>query len=98
VYAACVKLREAVAQKLGVDPARRASPTAGARGRAQRVAGASRRGRASWSAEDTMEYGDLAKKMQQSTFGAHFVEVGVDAFTARCACAACWPCARPAAS
>ena len=28
-----------------------------------------------------MEYGDLAKKMQQSTFGAHFVEVGVDAFT-----------------
>jgi hypothetical protein len=32
-------------------------------------------------AEDTMEYGDLAKKMQQSTFGAHFVEVGVDAFT-----------------
>jgi xanthine dehydrogenase YagR molybdenum-binding subunit len=32
--------------------------------------------------EDLMEYGDLAKKAQQSTFGAHFVEVGVDAFTA----------------
>jgi xanthine dehydrogenase YagR molybdenum-binding subunit len=32
--------------------------------------------------EDTMEYGDLAKTYQQSTFGAHFVEVAVDAATA----------------
>ena len=29
-----------------------------------------------------IEFGDLTKKTQQSTFGAHFVEVGVDAFTA----------------
>jgi xanthine dehydrogenase YagR molybdenum-binding subunit len=28
-----------------------------------------------------MEYGDLDKRYQQSTFGAHFVEVGVDAAT-----------------
>jgi xanthine dehydrogenase YagR molybdenum-binding subunit len=28
-----------------------------------------------------MEYGDLDKKYQQSTFGAHFVEVGVHAAT-----------------
>jgi xanthine dehydrogenase YagR molybdenum-binding subunit len=34
------------------------------------------------TAEDTMEYGDLAKQFQQSTFGAHFVEVGVDMQTA----------------
>jgi xanthine dehydrogenase YagR molybdenum-binding subunit len=34
------------------------------------------------TAEDTMEYGDLGKKSQQSTFGAHFVEVAVDAATA----------------
>jgi xanthine dehydrogenase YagR molybdenum-binding subunit len=33
-------------------------------------------------AEDLIEFGDLGKKSQQSTFGAHFVEVGVDAFTA----------------
>jgi xanthine dehydrogenase YagR molybdenum-binding subunit len=33
------------------------------------------------SAEDKMEYGDLDKKYQQSTFGAHFVEVAVDAVT-----------------
>jgi len=32
-------------------------------------------------AEDAIEYGDLDKKYQQSTFGAHFVEVGVDALT-----------------
>ncbi len=33
-------------------------------------------------AEDAIEFGDLAKKYVQSTFGAHFVEVGVDAVTA----------------
>ena len=33
-------------------------------------------------AEDLIEYGDLDKRYQQSTFGAHFVEVGVDAATA----------------
>jgi xanthine dehydrogenase YagR molybdenum-binding subunit len=32
-------------------------------------------------AEDAIEYGDLDKEYQQSTFGAHFVEVGVDAST-----------------
>src|SRR3546814_2528074 len=32
-------------------------------------------------AEDLMEYGDLAQKYQQSTFGAHFVEAAVDAAT-----------------
>ena len=32
-------------------------------------------------AEDFIEYGDLDKKFQQSTFGAHFVEVGVDEAT-----------------
>ena len=33
-------------------------------------------------AEDGIEYGDLGEKYQQSTFGAHFVEVGVDMATA----------------
>jgi xanthine dehydrogenase YagR molybdenum-binding subunit len=32
-------------------------------------------------AEDFIEFGDLNKKQQQSTFGAHFVEVGVDSAT-----------------
>jgi xanthine dehydrogenase YagR molybdenum-binding subunit len=33
-------------------------------------------------AEDLIEYGDIAKRQQQSTFAGHFVEVGVDSFTA----------------
>ena len=32
-------------------------------------------------AEDRIEYGDLDKQYQQSTFGAHFAEVGVDRIT-----------------
>ena len=39
------------------------------------------RGDGDLSAEDAIEYGDLDKKYQQSTFAAHFVEVGVDAAT-----------------
>jgi len=39
-------------------------------------------GDAEMVAEDQIEYGDLDKKFQQSTFGAHFVEVGVDRVTA----------------
>jgi xanthine dehydrogenase YagR molybdenum-binding subunit len=31
--------------------------------------------------EDWIEYGDLGKKYQQSTFAGHFVEVAVDSFT-----------------
>jgi len=81
VYAACVKLREAVAAKLGLDAAS-----------VEFVDGAVRAGGRSVPlrdvaqggdivGEDTMEYGDLDKKYQQSTFGAHFVEVGVDVAT-----------------
>jgi xanthine dehydrogenase YagR molybdenum-binding subunit len=82
VYAACAKLRETVAQKLGFNSAdavfaggkvksgKRSVPLANAAKAGELVA------------EDAMEYGDLGKKYQQSTFGAHFVEVGVDAATA----------------
>ncbi len=38
-------------------------------------------GESGLSAEDAIEYGDLDQKYQQSTFGAHFVEVAVDAAT-----------------
>jgi xanthine dehydrogenase YagR molybdenum-binding subunit len=82
VYAACVKLREMIAQKLGFNSAEAefldGKVRAGNRG--VPLADAAREG--SLSAEDGIEYGDLHKKYQQSTFGAHFVEVGVDAATA----------------
>jgi len=80
-YAACVKLREAVAQKLGLDPAKaefvggqvvqgkRSLPLAQAARDAEIVA------------EDAIEYGDLDDKNRLFSFGAHFVEVAVNAFT-----------------
>ena len=81
VYAACVKLREAVAQKLGFDGAdvAFADGKVSSEGRSVALGDAASDGEI--VAEDTMEYGDLAKKYQQSTFGAHFVEVGVNAAT-----------------
>ncbi len=81
VYAACVKLREAVAQKLGVNSADAvfADGYVASGNRSIPLADAARGGEI--VAEDTMHWGDLDKQYQQSTFGAHFVEVGVDAFT-----------------
>ena len=81
VYAACVKLREAVARKLGVDPADAAFADGEIRsgGRSIRLAEAASAGEI--VAEDAIEYSDVDKTHQQSTFGAHFVEVGVDAAT-----------------
>ncbi|MET0857151.1 MAG: aldehyde oxidoreductase molybdenum-binding subunit PaoC [Telluria sp.] len=81
VYAACVKLRAAVAEKLGFSAAdtefSEGSVRAG--GRSVPLRQAAEGGEI--VAEDLMEYGDLDKKFQQSTFGAHFVEVGVDIAT-----------------
>ncbi|WP_026434462.1 aldehyde oxidoreductase molybdenum-binding subunit PaoC [Paracidovorax oryzae] len=82
VYAACVKLREAVARKLGLDPAaaRFEGGQVSAAGRSLALADAASGGEL--VAEDGIEFGVLEKETQQSTFGAHFVEVAVDAFTA----------------
>ena len=80
VYAACVKLREAVVQKLGLTSD---AVFAGGKVKSGRRSVALGEAAADGElvAEDNMEYGDLAEKFQQSTFGAHFVEVGVDAMT-----------------
>ncbi|MEJ8837268.1 aldehyde oxidoreductase molybdenum-binding subunit PaoC [Ramlibacter sp. AN1133] len=81
VYAACMKLREAVAAKLGMN-AREAEFTDGTVRAGERVVPlAEAAGPQGLVAEDFIEYGDLDKKVQQSTFAAHFVEVGVDAAT-----------------
>ncbi|MBA4094446.1 MAG: xanthine dehydrogenase, partial [Candidatus Accumulibacter sp.] len=81
VYAACVKLREAVAAKAGLDPATAEFADGAVRLGTRSVPLAQVAQGGEISAEDMMEYGDLEKKTQQSTFGAHFVEVGVDAAT-----------------
>ncbi|WP_213980812.1 aldehyde oxidoreductase molybdenum-binding subunit PaoC [Sphingomonas sp. dw_22] len=82
VYAACVKLREAVAARLGFNSADTVFANGKVRSGNRSVPLAKAAGPDGLVAEDIMEYGDLAKKYQQSTFGAHFVEVGVDAATA----------------
>jgi xanthine dehydrogenase YagR molybdenum-binding subunit len=81
VYAACVKLREAVARKLGYTPADTefSDGLAHSGGRSAPLSKAAEGGEI--VAVDRMEYGDLDKKFQQSTFGAHYVEVGVDIAT-----------------
>ncbi|MBI5128173.1 MAG: xanthine dehydrogenase family protein molybdopterin-binding subunit [Rhodopseudomonas palustris] len=82
VYAACVKLRDAIAGKIGFNSAEAdfVDGSVRAGNRSVPLADAVRGG--SLQAEDGIEYGDISKKAQQSTFGAHFVEVGVDAATA----------------
>ncbi len=81
VYAACMKLREQVAKKLGFSAgeAQFANGQVSAAGRSEALASAA--GEGGLEVEDKIEFGDLAKKQQQSTFGAHFVEVGVDVDT-----------------
>jgi len=81
VYAACVKLRDAVAQKLGFNSADVVFEDGKVRSGNRSVPLGQAAGDAGLSAEDSIEFGDLAKKVQQSTFAGHFVEVGVDAYT-----------------
>ncbi|AEG06618.1 xanthine dehydrogenase YagR molybdenum-binding subunit [Sinorhizobium meliloti] len=82
VYAACAKLREAVAQKLGFNSADDPIFAEGeVRSGDRRMPLAQAAGDEGLVAEDQIEFGDLTKTHQQSTFGAHFVEVAVDVAT-----------------
>lgn len=82
VYAACVKLREAIALKLGINSSEAlfSDEQVHSGNRSLPLAKAVEDG--PLTGEDVLEYGDLDKTHQQSTFGAHFVEVAVDAATA----------------
>ncbi len=81
VYAACMKLRQAIAQKLGITGSDIEFADGMVRAGDHAVPLGEAAGNAGLVAEDHIEYGDLDKRYQQSTFGAHFVEVGVDAAT-----------------
>jgi xanthine dehydrogenase YagR molybdenum-binding subunit len=81
VYAACVKLREAIAQKLGFNATDAVFADSHVRAGNRSMALAQAAGATGIVAEDAIEFGDLHKDYQQSSFGAHFVEVGVDAAT-----------------
>jgi xanthine dehydrogenase YagR molybdenum-binding subunit len=82
VYAACLKLRKAVAQKLGFNSADPVFADGSVRLDNRSVPLAEAAAADELVAEDFIEYGDLDKTHQQSTFAGHFVEVGVEAATA----------------
>jgi xanthine dehydrogenase YagR molybdenum-binding subunit len=81
VYAACAKLREAVVHRLGFNSADAVFADGHVRSGRRSRSLAEAAGERGMVAEDAIEFGDLEKKYQQSTFGAHFVEVGVDVAT-----------------
>lgn len=91
VYAACVKLREAIALKAQEQLPKSQQTKFNIKDAvfsdgkiqsgSQSISLAELAGSRGLVAEDAIEFGDLDKRYQQSTFGAHFVEVGVDAAT-----------------
>jgi len=81
VFAACTKLREAVAAKLGLDPATATFADGQVSGGGKRFALGKAAAGGELVVEDSIEFAELEEKFQQSTFAAHFVEVGVDVAT-----------------
>src|SRR3954454_143116 len=70
VYAACIKLREAIAQKVGFNSADAEFADGQVRAGNRMVALSDAAGESGLTAEDAIEYGDLAKRYQQSTFAS----------------------------
>jgi xanthine dehydrogenase YagR molybdenum-binding subunit len=81
VYAACLKLRDAVTQQLSFNSSDVVFANGQVRSGNRSAPLEQAAGSGGLSAEDAIEYGDLSKKYQQSTFAGHFVEVKVDAYT-----------------
>jgi len=81
VYAACVSLRRAIAQKAGFNVEEVDFVDGHVVAGNRRVKLADAVGADGVVVEDRIEFGDLTKRYAQGTFGAHFCEVGVDAAT-----------------
>ncbi len=81
VFAACTRMREIVAGKLGLDPATATFSGGQVSGGGRSLALAKAAADGELVAEDTIEFDKLEERFQQSTFAAHFVEVGVDIAT-----------------
>jgi xanthine dehydrogenase YagR molybdenum-binding subunit len=81
LYAACLKLREAVAVRIGfnADDAEFVDGNVMAGNRSAPLAEAAQSG--PLTGEDGITYGDLDKQYVQATFASHFAEVAVDSFT-----------------
>lgn len=81
VFAACTRMREIVAGELGLDPATATFSGGQVSAGGRRFALAKAAADGELVAEDTIEFDKLEERFQQSTFAAHFVEVGVDVAT-----------------
>jgi xanthine dehydrogenase YagR molybdenum-binding subunit len=81
VYAACVKLREEAAKRLGLDPAAATFADGRVTVGTRRVALADAARAGEIVVDGKANFGAEGKKLQQSTFAVHFCEVGVDAYT-----------------
>jgi xanthine dehydrogenase YagR molybdenum-binding subunit len=81
VYAACIKLREAIVRKVGFNAENVEFENGDVRSGGRSVALATAAGETGITVEDGIEFGDLTERYAQATFGAHFVEVGVDRAT-----------------
>ena len=81
VYAACVKLREAISKKLEIDPETAIFTDGNVQSDDKTTSLTDIAADGAIEAEDAIEFGDLDKKYSLQTFGAHFVEVAVDAYT-----------------
>jgi len=81
VYAACVKLREQVAQRLGYNSADAVFEGGRVTGGGRSAALSDAAAQGELVGEDRITFDKLDKQYQLSTFGAHFAEVGVDAYT-----------------
>jgi xanthine dehydrogenase YagR molybdenum-binding subunit len=82
VYAACVKLRETIAQKAGLDPLAAVFEDGAVHAGGAKTPLAQLAANGSLMGEDAIEWGDLSTKNLLATFGAHFCEVAVDVATA----------------
>ncbi|WP_066732903.1 aldehyde oxidoreductase molybdenum-binding subunit PaoC [Cupriavidus sp. D384] len=81
VYAACMKLRGSIARHLGFNPELTEFVDGQVRFGNRSIALLKATSGGALVAEDSMEYGDLAKRFSIQTFGAHFAEVAVNSFT-----------------
>lgn len=81
VYAACVKLRETIATTLGFDPAQAQFSDGKITDQTRSADLKEAAANGTLTAEEGIEFGDLDKQYQQSTFAGHFIEVGVDSAT-----------------
>jgi xanthine dehydrogenase YagR molybdenum-binding subunit len=81
VYAACVKLRQTAAQKLGfnANDAEFADGQVRSSGRSVPLADAAADGEL--VVEDAIEFAGITEQFEQATFGAQFVEAAVNAYT-----------------